>query len=67
MEEEGIKEVVCVGLAYDYCVGSTARDAAKAGFKTTLLTKYTRGIDKEQIAKMKEVLVGLKVEIKEDL
>ena len=46
--------MVCVGLAYDYCVGATARDAAKAGFKTRLVEKLTRGIDKEKIAVVKK-------------
>lgn len=63
LESEGIKEVVCVGLAYDYCVGSTARDAAKAGFKTKMLTKFTRGISAEGMGKMKAVLDELKVVI----
>ena len=44
LKEEGISTVYCVGLAFDYCVGSTARDAAKNGFKSILLTKFTRGI-----------------------
>jgi len=28
----GIQSVVVVGLAFDYCVGSTALDAREAGF-----------------------------------
>ncbi len=59
--------VVCVGLAFDYCVGSTARDAAKAGFKTALLRKYTRGISKEKMDAMEKVLVEVGAEVKEEL
>lgn len=32
-----IDTVYCCGLAYDYCVGSTAIDAAKLGFKTFII------------------------------
>lgn len=37
---------VC-GLAYDYCVGSTALDAAKRGYKTYIITDATRSVAKE--------------------
>lgn len=33
LSKRGVVEVYCVGLAYDYCVGSTAIDAAAHGFK----------------------------------
>jgi len=36
--------VVCVGLAYDYCVGSTACDAAKHGFVTTIVQDATKSV-----------------------
>ena len=42
LTSRGVTEVYCVGLAYDYCVGSTAVDAAKNGFKTYLLTDATK-------------------------
>ena len=32
LKEEGIKRCFCVGLAFDYCVGSTAVDSAKNGY-----------------------------------
>ena len=44
LTKRGVTEVYCVGLAYDYCVGSTAVDAAKNGFKTYLLTDATRSV-----------------------
>ncbi len=42
---EGIKRVVVVGLALDYCVKETAMDAALEGFETTLLADGTRSVD----------------------
>lgn len=39
-----ITDVVCVGLAFDYCVQLTARDAAAAGFRTRLIKSATRAV-----------------------
>ena len=44
LKERNVTEVYCVGLAYDYCVGSTAEDAAKNGYKTYLLTDASRSV-----------------------
>jgi len=33
-----------VGLALDYCVGSTALDAIKAGLKVTVIQECTKGV-----------------------
>ena len=44
LREREINTIYCVGLAYDYCVGSTAVDGAKLGFKTYLLTDATRSV-----------------------
>ena len=33
-----------VGIATDYCVLATARDAARDGFKTTVLQDLTAGV-----------------------
>ena len=38
LETAGVEEVVVVGLATDYCVKATALDAARLGFRTTVLT-----------------------------
>ena len=48
--------VYCVGLAYDYCVGATARDAALNGFKTFLVKDATRGIMQHSILSMEKEL-----------
>ena len=37
-----MKKIYCVGLAFDYCVGSTAIDGAKNGFETYLVRDATR-------------------------
>lgn len=47
LAELGVKEVVCVGLAFDYCVGSTAFDAAKNGFDSTVVMDCTRSVAEE--------------------
>ena len=47
-----IDEVYVVGLAYDYCVGSTAADAAKLGYKTYVVMDGTRSVSTETAEKM---------------
>lgn len=44
-------QVMVCGLAQDYCVAYTAKDAAKAGFNTYLVEDATRGIATESIEK----------------
>jgi nicotinamidase/pyrazinamidase len=41
----GVKRVVCVGLALDYCVRFSAEDSVKEGFNTVVLQNLCRGID----------------------
>lgn len=45
LQAKGIRKVVCVGLATDFCVGWTALDAAKAGFETLVVDNACRAID----------------------
>ena len=47
LSKRNIKTVYCVGLAYDYCVGSTAEDAAKLGYKTFVIRDATRSVSKD--------------------
>jgi nicotinamidase/pyrazinamidase len=45
LAEQGVSEVVVVGLALDYCVKSTALDAQQLGFKTTVILAGTRPVN----------------------
>jgi nicotinamidase-related amidase len=45
LREKGITDVYVVGLAFDYCVKSTAVDAAREGFKTVIVQEGTRAVD----------------------
>ena len=45
LRDQGIAEVVVLGLALDYCVKETAADAAAEGFGTTLLADGTRPVN----------------------
>lgn len=53
-----VDEVDVVGLAADYCVAATARDAIKAGFKAHVLPDFTAGIahSPEEVAEEIEAL-----------
>ncbi len=45
LRDRGIRRVVVVGLATDYCVKETAIDAARKGFETTVLTNAIRAVN----------------------
>ena len=47
LRENFITDIYCVGLAYDYCVGSTALDGARLGFKTYLIKDATKSVSSE--------------------
>jgi nicotinamidase/pyrazinamidase len=47
LRERGIKRVVVVGLATDYCVSATAIDAARLGFGTEVLQDAIASVDLE--------------------
>lgn len=47
LREQGIDEVVVVGLATDYCVRASAIDACKEGFDTTVVTDAIRAVEVE--------------------
>jgi nicotinamidase/pyrazinamidase len=44
LRERGVDEVQIVGIATDYCVRSTALDAAQQGFVTTIILPLTAGV-----------------------
>lgn len=45
LRERGLKRVVLVGLAFDYCVRYSAEDAALHGFDTIVVEEACRAID----------------------
>ena len=56
LKKQGITDVYCVGLAYDYCVGSTVVDAAKCGYKTFIVMDGTRAVNEATAEAMKKRL-----------
>lgn len=44
LRDRGVKRVVLVGLAYDFCVAYSALDAVREGFEATIVKDLTRAI-----------------------
>jgi nicotinamidase/pyrazinamidase len=62
LKDDGIDTVYVVGLAYDYCVGKTAEDSAKNGYKTFVVMDATKPIAEDTTQKMDDSLKALGVE-----
>jgi nicotinamidase/pyrazinamidase len=45
LRERGVRRVVVVGLATDYCVKATALDAVSLGYETSILTDAIAAVD----------------------
>lgn len=58
-----VVDVFVVGLAADYCVRSTAVDAAAEGFRTYIVEEGTRAVDDGEWAAWKLKLGGLGVSV----
>ncbi|KUJ24289.1 Isochorismatase hydrolase [Mollisia scopiformis] len=58
LREGGISDVFVVGLAFDYCVASTAVDAKAEGFTTWVVREGTRLVDASQWAETEKELEG---------
>jgi len=52
LREAGITDVFVVGLAYDYCVGSSALDAVDTGFRTYVVHDAARGVAEDTTTQM---------------
>lgn len=65
LADRGVKEVYVVGLAYDYCVGSTAIDAARHGFEAFVIENMSRGVMAETCETMTERMLEAGVKILE--
>jgi nicotinamidase/pyrazinamidase len=65
LRDAGVRRVVVVGLATDYCVKATALDAARLGFETSVLPDAIAAVDLEPgdggraIAAMRAAGVGI--------
>lgn len=57
LKSRGVKEVYIAGLAADYCVYFTAKDALAGGFATFLLEDATRAISAENFQKARQDLL----------
>ncbi len=51
LSDAGVDEVDIVGIATDYCVRATARDALAAGLKTRVLLDLTAGVAPESTSR----------------
>jgi nicotinamidase/pyrazinamidase len=45
LKEKDVRTVYVVGLAWDYCVGLTAKDAAMHGFEVYFMTDATKPVN----------------------
>ncbi len=61
LKEKGVNEVYLGGLAADYCLAFTARDAIKEGFTTFVIEDATKPIDEENYPAIKDELKNLGV------
>lgn len=59
LRDHGVQEVYVCGLAGDYCVYYSAKDAISEGFRTFLIEDATRSIDEKGFTSAKEDLKGL--------
>ena len=44
LKKRSIQDLIVYGIATDYCVKATALDAAKAGYKVTVVEGLSRGV-----------------------
>lgn len=62
-----VKYVVIGGLAFDYCVSATAKDAARLGYSTIVVRSATRGISSKSCFQEEELMKEAGVIIVEDV
>ena len=58
LKERAVSEVYVCGLAADYCVYYTAKDAVENGFKTFYMEDATKAISEENYQKCKKELLS---------
>lgn len=59
LKEKKVTHVFVCGLAFDYCVSSTAIDALELGYSTVVIQDATRGTDSKTISSAEEKLKSL--------
>jgi nicotinamidase/pyrazinamidase len=65
LDARGVRRVVVVGLATDYCVKETATDASIRGFETVVVSNAVRAVDREPgdgdraLADLRQAAVGV--------
>lgn len=57
LQERSVDEVHICGLAADFCVHYTAMDAIQLGYKTVIVSKGTKAIDKDSYMRKKESFI----------
>ncbi len=67
LKQSGVKELIVYGIATDYCVKATAIDAAKEGYKVTVIENLCRGVAPESSAKALQEMKDKGITIKPDL
>lgn len=67
LKENQISRVYSVGLAFDYCVGSTAIDAVKNGYESYLIRDAAKSVAKKSELIMGERLKAAGVQVIESL
>lgn len=67
LKDNGITDVVTVGIAYDYCVLNSSIDAAKNGFKTTVIHSLTKSVSPENEDKVTESYTSHNVKVIETI
>jgi nicotinamidase/pyrazinamidase len=63
LRAHGVERVDVVGLAFDYCVKSTALDARREGFDVRILGQGTRAVFPDQTAALSEELIAAGVDV----
>lgn len=64
LRTRGVDTVVLVGLATDYCVNFSAVDAAKLGFKVTVIESLCRAIDLDgSLATARDGMISAGIEL----
>jgi nicotinamidase/pyrazinamidase len=67
LKQRGIQELIVFGIATDYCVKATALDAAKAGYKVTVVAGLSRGVAPDTTATALEEMKANGITIRKEL